>query len=553
MVVSRTSPRFYTNAGSRRAPVGLYLHCRANVASKVPVIIPHNDTSVRMFNPLFAAQPPVYTFSDGTKCSTPSQPALGDSRGGVGSPVDIAEKHRQNYVKRLSGYLPDARKRLAAESKVDDVLGALCFDQDANVICALVRNPDLKIHHARLIARFHQTSEGLHSLLERRGALLDEEVRGALLANPATDKIMLAAIISDEGAINELCCDNSWGSDRVVRALILNPKFTLRHAALVAEHQRTPDGLIALSMVPGVYDSQEVRKALEANPVSSNMLVAAFIAGMRREQMPKIVAVQVGSGPETDELMADYSADEIAGDHVDDAFVHQNAYKKRFAQMSFEERLERAKISDDDEELCALCFEPSVQIIIALVRNPKFKVRHARLIAHYHRSTTGLDAMASFRHDLMNDRIVRMLITMNELAGPQVMNAALTSTTPFGVANIAMGHEATAKAKQLARERVQNILSSGDVDSVMYLILESGGRILGCLGDRMLPQGVINRLYKMPDISEELASNLARWPGLPHGLIDHLLQQRSVRRNTAIKAKLLTHRNSSRDRTPGNK
>ena len=83
------------------------------------------------------------------------------------SAVDVEEgNHRKLFETRLHPLPPEEREALARTASGSTAM-ALCFDPVPQVIARLMENSDVGFPHARLIARYHRTPQGLDAIFKR--------------------------------------------------------------------------------------------------------------------------------------------------------------------------------------------------------------------------------------------------------------------------------------------------------------------------------------------------------------------------------------------------
>src|SRR5262249_45832767 len=114
--------------------------------------------------------------ADGDESAKQKQPSLVPAEGDVTDPDEVHAGDIQNYRKLYETEL----RRLALEERVHKarfdagpLLMALCFDQELEVLKAILQNDRMSLDHARLIAAHHRNSVGLELLTKRVSILSD--------------------------------------------------------------------------------------------------------------------------------------------------------------------------------------------------------------------------------------------------------------------------------------------------------------------------------------------------------------------------------------------
>lgn len=104
--------------------------------------------------------------------------------------------YRLVYYERCRSMSFETRLQLAQNSQGGEVLLALCFDPSTVIVTAIINNPHFTVTHAQLIARHHQTVQGLLALTKKTALMYDEGVRSALLKNPLSSQAVVAKVLA---------------------------------------------------------------------------------------------------------------------------------------------------------------------------------------------------------------------------------------------------------------------------------------------------------------------------------------------------------------------
>ena len=205
------------------------------------------------------------------------------------------------------------------------------------------------------------------------------------------------------------------------------------------------------------------------------------------------------------------------------------------------ERSTRAAVAVDPE-LSAFCFDPLPSVARALLGNPRFTAAHARMLARFHHSPTGLEALA-VRGALARDPVVeRCLLRNPQLPG----GAARRMLTPLRLLRLWLLHvdrELPELARKLAKDVLRSRFGSAPVEERVDLILRTDGRVLMALGGVPVDGRTTSLLCQRSYRSPLLILNLVRWSACPVPLLVHLWNQPAVRQQLQLRQALLRHPN----------
>ncbi|HCC23346.1 TPA: hypothetical protein DF272_04165 [Candidatus Falkowbacteria bacterium] len=98
--------------------------------------------------------------------------------------------HQELYRQTVRD-LPLSEKLHLARGAVGDLLKVLCHDQNAEVIIALLENPEFGLTHARIVAKHHHTAAGLEILTRKPTLVADSEIKTDLHRNHASTELVL--------------------------------------------------------------------------------------------------------------------------------------------------------------------------------------------------------------------------------------------------------------------------------------------------------------------------------------------------------------------------
>lgn len=189
--------------------------------------------------------------------------------------------------------------------------------------------------------------------------------------------------------------------------------------------------------------------------------------------------------------------------------------------------------------LDALCGDPSPQVITAVIANPGFGFRQARLIAAHHQTTTGLEMLPP---NVLADDGVRTGLLRNALASPALLQRALRVCQVQQLLPLLSGHECGAHARLPLGQVYQQKFQGLDPDAQAGFILTTEGRCLPYLGEVRLGADVGRKLCVLPDANFTvlLIDNLTKFSGTPRSVLERLLRLPIVHRNPPRRAYLQT-------------
>lgn len=111
------------------------------------------------------------------------------------SEVEVEEgNYRKLFETQLHPLPQEEREELARTGRGPTLL-ALCFDPVPHVIARLMENSEVGFPHARLIARYHRTPQGLDVIFKRSEFPRDTQVQRYLLANPMLNDPQLKRVL----------------------------------------------------------------------------------------------------------------------------------------------------------------------------------------------------------------------------------------------------------------------------------------------------------------------------------------------------------------------
>jgi len=230
---------------------------------------------------------------------------------------------------------------------------------------------------------------------------------------------------------------------------------------------------------------------------------------------------------------------EEPGTNEERTVFYRKLFQTSLARISRDRRVEIARGATGDT-LCALCFDPDPGVIGGVMENPQTGAAHARLIARHHRNPVGLNAIYI---RFPNDVQVKRLLLRNSLASDTLFQKIMNVKSLVPMYQLSLSRELTERAKHNARLVVRRKFQQGSAEECAALIFNTAGRCLNMMVGLSLGSGTAMLLCRRSYSSSLLIQNLARFPGTPPTLIQHLFRQPLVRRNFQLKKMLLRHPN----------
>jgi len=225
------------------------------------------------------------------------------------------------------------------------------------------------------------------------------------------------------------------------------------------------------------------------------------------------------------------------------AATHRQLFEQQLHARPVDERVALARAAAEPE-LSACCFDPTAEVIRAVLENPRTGTLHARLIASHHRTAAGLDALGA-RTAFANDAGVRRALLQNPLLPPALFRRLWAPKRLLDQYLVASSHESPEQTRVMARDLLRSSFNQHTGEERVELILTSEGRCLASLVGLTLDSHATALMCRRTYISTLLIQNLARWSAAPPPLIAHLRRQDVVKRNPALRQMLERHPNAS--------
>ncbi len=223
--------------------------------------------------------------------------------------------------------------------------------------------------------------------------------------------------------------------------------------------------------------------------------------------------------------------------------THRQLFEQHLHHRSVDVRVAQAQVAVEPD-LTAWCFDPTAEVIRALLENPRLGGVHARLIALHHRTTAGLEALGA-RPAFTNDGGVRRALLQNPLLPPGLYRRLWSTKRLLEQYLVTTSRDAPEQTRSMAREALRASFNQRGGEERVELILTTEGRCLGTLTGLTLDGHTTALLCRRTYVSTLLIQNIGRWSAAPPQLIAHLRRQDVVRRNPALRQLLERHPNAS--------
>lgn len=251
--------------------------------------------------------------------------------------------------------------------------------------------------------------------------------------------------------------------------------------------------------------------------------------GTGRESQPPLEAVD--------------GAEEDASSEAARSTTHRQLFEAQLHPQPVEVRVAQARLAQEPA-LSAYCFDPTTEVIRALLENPLLGGQQARLIAAHHRTAAGLEALGA-RAAFAHDPGVRRALLQNPLLPPSLYRRLWSSRRLLEQYLVASTRDAPEQVRAMARDLLRTSFNQRAGEERAELILTTEGRCLVSLVGLTLDGQATALLCRRTYVSTLLIQNIARWSAAPPALIAHLRRQEAVKRNPALRLLLERHPNAS--------
>ncbi len=225
------------------------------------------------------------------------------------------------------------------------------------------------------------------------------------------------------------------------------------------------------------------------------------------------------------------------------AATHRQLFEHQLHARPVDERVALARVAVEPE-LSAFCFDPTAEVIRAVLENPRVGPVHARLIAAHHRTSAGLEALGG-RAAFTNDNGVRRALLQNPLLPASLYRRLWSSRRLLEQYLVATSRDTPEQVRAMARDLLRAGFTQRTGEEKAELIFTTEGRCLASLVGLTLDGHATALLCRRTYVSTLLIQNLGRWSATPPQLIAHLCRQDAVKRNAPLRQLLERHPNAS--------
>lgn len=235
-------------------------------------------------------------------------------------------------------------------------------------------------------------------------------------------------------------------------------------------------------------------------------------------------------------------------DEVSRAVAERNyreVFEKRWHPLPVDARVGGAKDARG-ADLFALCFDPDSHVIIALLENATLGLEHVRLICFYHRTTTGIEAVAR-RHEWLRDGLVERRLLRNPMIGDIVLNRVMQPKRIHPTYKVAIDRDLPDLNRGKVRGMIRGKWQQATPEERAELMTRTEARCLNLMTGCTFDAKTTAILCGRPINSAMFVQSAAKFGATPPGLLAHLIKQPFVRKNPALKKMLLAHPNMPGD------
>jgi hypothetical protein len=223
--------------------------------------------------------------------------------------------------------------------------------------------------------------------------------------------------------------------------------------------------------------------------------------------------------------------------------THRQLFEQQLHAQPLDARVAQARLAQEPE-LSAWCYDPTADVIRALLENPRLGTLQARLVATHHRTSMGLEALCA-RPAFTHDDGVRRALLQNPLLPPALYRRLWSSRRLQEQYLVAISREAPEQVRAMAKEQLRASFNQRQGEERAELILQTEGRCLATLVGLTIDGHTTSILCRRTYTSTLFIQNIARWSAAPPQLIAHLQRQDTVRRNPMLRQLLARHPNAS--------
>ena len=302
-----------------------------------------------------------------------------------------------------------------------------------------------------------------------------------------------------------------------------------------------------LSRLDGMQDVPTLASLMNLGEEQVTAMLGELVAlGAVDSPVPAIPVSPVRSGlerPEPESMAEGAEEEDESPETRARAATQRQLFEERLHACPVDERVALALVAAEPE-LSACCFDPTAEVIRAVLENPRAGSVHARLIATHHRTAAGLDALGA-RTAFTNDGGVRRALLQNPILPPALFRRLWSPRRLLEQYLVAASHDSPEQTRAMARDLLRTTFNQRTGEERAELILTTEGRCLATLVGLTLDSHATAILCRRTYTSTLLIQNLARWSAAPPPLIAHLRRQDLVKRNPVLRQLLERHPNAS--------
>jgi hypothetical protein len=223
--------------------------------------------------------------------------------------------------------------------------------------------------------------------------------------------------------------------------------------------------------------------------------------------------------------------------------THRQLFEQHLHAHPVDVRVAMARVAEEPE-LTAWCFDPTTEVIRAVLENPRRGSVHGRLIAVHHRTATGLEALGAITA-MANDPGLRRALLQNPILPPGIFRRLFASKRLLEQYLVAASRDVTEQVRAMARDLLRTCFNQRTGEERAELIITTEGRCLASITGLTIDGRTTALLCRRTYTSTLFIQNLARWSAAPPQLIAHLRRQDLVKRNPTLRMLLERHPNAS--------
>ncbi len=276
--------------------------------------------------------------------------------------------------------------------------------------------------------------------------------------------------------------------------------------------------------------------------VESAVPVARPLAPGPVQESPETIPESMPE-PSSDEPEVEQAADAEAPELRIRSATHRQLFEEHLHARPVDERVALARAAAEPE-LSACCFDPTAEVIRAVLENPRTGTLHARLIATHHRTSAGLDTLGA-RTAFISDDGVRRALLQNPILPPALFRRLWAPKRLLDQYLVSASHDSPEQIRAMARDLLRSSFNQRTGEERVELILTTDGRCLMGMVGLTLDSQATALMCRRSYVSTLLIQNIARWSAAPPALIAHLRRQDVVKRNPVLRQLLERHPNAS--------